>query len=102
MKTLSDGRKPSRGLKLAVAVALLLAVLTAIAMVRAVRRSFDHTCEVCVVFHGRTVCREAVGATREEAWTGARERACTFLTGDRAEQAACVKTPPASTDCRDD
>ena len=99
METLSDRRKLSRGLKLALAATLVLAVLTAIAVVRAVHRSFDHICEVCVAFHGRTVCREAVGATREEARAIALDRACAFLTADRAEQAACVETPPASTDC---
>lgn len=82
-------------------VALLLVILAAVALVRAVRSSFDHTCVVCVTHRGRTVCREAVGASPDEARTSALERACAFLAADREDRAACLETPPQSAGCRE-
>jgi hypothetical protein len=82
-------------------VALLLVIVAAVALVHAVRDSFDHTCVVCVTHHGRTVCREAVGASPDEARTFALERACAFLTANRDDRAACLEAPPESADCRE-
>jgi len=89
------------GLRVGLAVALLLASLSLVAAVRAVLRSFDATCEVCVTHRGRTVCREAVGATADQARASAAERACAFLTTSREERAACLEAPPASVRCRE-
>jgi len=101
METLPGRSSFARGLKFAVAVALVLAGLAGAAFVRAVLRSFDHACEVCASYGGRTVCREAVGATREEARTIALDRACAFLTADGEDREACLEAPPESADCRE-
>jgi len=100
MNSPSD-RHASWGLRAALAITLVLVVLAAVAVVRAVRRSFDHTCVVCVAHHGRTVCREAVGAGPEEARTIALERACAFLAADRADREACIAAPPERVACRE-
>jgi len=100
MKPPSD-RPASWGCRAALTLALLLAVLGVAAAVRTVLRSFDATCEVCVTYRGRTVCREAVGARPELARAIALERACSFLAADRADRAACLEAPPESVDCRE-
>ena len=82
-------------------VTLLLAA-AAFAVVRAVIRSFEQTCEVCVSFDGRTVCREAVGADREEATRIALRRACEFLAIDSAARQACEEREPDSILCADE
>jgi hypothetical protein len=84
----------------ALAILLLLVVLGLVVAVRAVFRSFDFTCEVCVTHGGRTVCREAVGSAPGEARAIALERACAFLATDRADRTACVESSPLSVDCR--
>jgi hypothetical protein len=77
--------------------ALLFAGL--FALFRAVIRSFEVTCEVCVTFDGRTVCREAVGADREEATRIAHRRACEFLAIDSAARRECVEREADSGVC---
>ena len=54
------------------------------------------TCEACVEFQGRTVCRTAAGATREEAVRTAVELACAVLAAGRTESMRCNETPPKS------
>ena len=48
-------------------IAAALTLFTVLLIVVAVRGSLQESCEVCVTFLGHTACREAVGATRDEA-----------------------------------
>jgi len=91
----------ARGLRITAAVLLLLSALGGYGLVRGVLRSFGNTCTVCVRHGGRTVCREAVAPTGEEARAIALRRACAFLTAEGAEREACVHAPPESVDCRE-
>ncbi len=51
-------------------------------------------CEVCVTFNGRSACRVAAGATREETIRTATDNACAFLASGRTDSMACGRTPP--------
>ena len=78
-------------------VALLLLVgLALAALIRAVVSSFEHTSVVCVTYRGRTVCREAVGSTRDDASRIALQRACDFVTADAQAYADCLQAGPDS------
>lgn len=86
-------------LRTAILVFVLLGA-AAFALVRAVISSFQQTCEVCVTYQGRTVCREAVGSEPEEATRIARASACEFLTADPDAMRACVEREPDSAVCQ--
>ena len=58
------------------------------------------SCDVCIEFKGRTLCRSASGATREEAQRTATDVACALLASTRTEGMACSRTPPKSIECR--
>lgn len=55
-----------------------------------------YECEVCVSFRGRSACRTAAGASREEAIRTATDNACSFLASGRTDSMACGRTPPTS------
>jgi hypothetical protein len=57
-------------------------------------------CEVCVEFHGRTVCGRAAGTTQEEAIKSAISVACSDLAAGRTENIACEATRPKTTSCK--
>ena len=57
------------------------------------------TCEVCVTFDGRTVCREAVGRDRDSALRTARRHACDYLAVDPRSVEACLAAPPDTESC---
>lgn len=54
------------------------------------------TCEVCVEFDGRTACRTASGATREDAQRVAQDNACAQLTSGMSNTRICGARPPLS------
>jgi hypothetical protein len=53
-------------------------------------------CEVCIEFNGRTDCRTAQAATREEALRTAITNACAQLAGGVIETSQCENTRPVS------
>ncbi|PYS01800.1 MAG: hypothetical protein DMG16_11175 [Acidobacteria bacterium] len=57
-------------------------------------------CEICVEFHGRTLCRSAAGTTREEAVKSAVSVACSDLAAGRTENIACESTRPKTMTCK--
>ncbi len=57
------------------------------------------SCEVCMEFEGRTQCRTAKGATKEEAIRAATDNACAFLAQGMTESMRCTHTPPARKKC---
>lgn len=69
-------------------------------IVSSVKGSMAQSCEVCMTFRGRTVCREAVGPTPQEATRTATDNACALLgaTG-MTLSIECSNTRPASVTC---
>ncbi|GAB4112338.1 MAG: hypothetical protein Kow001_14100 [Acidobacteriota bacterium] len=55
-----------------------------------------YTVEVCVEFEGRTACRTASGATREDAQRAAQDNACAQLTSGMTNTRICGSKPPVS------
>ncbi len=81
----------SRRLKLVIAGVVLLLLAALVYSTLSLAR-FE--CEVCVTFNGRSACRVAAGATREEAVRTASDNACAFLASGRTDSMACGRTPP--------
>ena len=50
--------------------------------------------EVCLTYKGKSECRVAAGATREEALQTAANTACAFLASGRTDSMACGRTKP--------
>ena len=57
------------------------------------------SCDVCIEFHGRTECRKAGGANKEEAQRTATDVACAVMTSSMAEGIACGNTRPSRIAC---
>ncbi len=85
----------SRTTLAAVAFALLLLGLIVYAMKGLGRQ----TCEVCIEYGGRTECRTAKGADRNEALRAATDNACSFLAQGMDESMRCSHTPPSRVKC---
>jgi hypothetical protein len=52
--------------------------------------------EVCITFQGRTACRTASAATKEEALRAAVQNACALISSGVTDSIACQNTPPDS------
>lgn len=83
----------------AVAVTVLLGVVSVGAIVVMTMRSYSTSCEVCVTYHGRSMCREAFGATRDEAVRTATDNACAFLASGMSASIECQNTRPDRVTC---
>jgi hypothetical protein len=81
--------------KLPVLLGIGFIVAFIIAMLLLTPRKAKFTCEVCMVFNGRTVCRTGGGATREAAQRVASDTACTDLTSGMTPLLQCQSSPPA-------
>jgi hypothetical protein len=57
-------------------------------------------CELCVEFHGRTMCASAAGMNQTEAVKSAVSVACSDLAAGRTENIACEATPPKTMSCK--
>jgi hypothetical protein len=57
------------------------------------------TCEVCIEYRGRSMCRTVGGATEQEARQAAITNACAFLSGGVTDSMACGRQPPTSERC---
>jgi hypothetical protein len=79
--------------------AAVLALATLALIVQSVRRQARVSCEVCIVFHERSQCRTAAGATREEATRTAIDTACALLASGMTDGIRCSNTPPARVTC---
>lgn len=61
-----------------------------------------YACEICLVFEGRQVCREALGADEQEATRTAVDNACAQVaTGMTASVACTTRTPLTRRECRE-
>ena len=54
-----------------------------------------HTGEVCITFGGRTECRRASGATREDVIRTGTDMACAVLASGMTQRISCAATPPS-------
>ncbi|MDH3627278.1 MAG: hypothetical protein OEV00_07880 [Acidobacteriota bacterium] len=57
------------------------------------------SCEACIQFNGRTVCRSAIGPDDASASRTAIDNACGLLAGGMTQSIACTNTPPVSLVC---
>ena len=57
-------------------------------------------CEVCMQFDGRTICRSASAARRDEALRSAADNACALLTSGMTNSIRCQQSEPVRTECR--
>ena len=80
-------------------IGLVFTLFTVLLIALAVRGSLQERCEVCVTFLGRTACREAVGATREEAVRTATDNACAFVASGMTQTVQCTTSPPDRVTC---
>jgi hypothetical protein len=89
-----------------IVIATVLGILAAIATLVLILWSFTSTqtrvtCEVCLTFNGREVCREALGATEEEATRTAVDNACAQVASGMTASVACTtRTPLQRRECR--
>ena len=83
----------------AVALGLLAALATLALIVQAALRSRETLCEVCIAFRGRSECRQAYGATEEEAIRTATDNACGLLASGMTDSIECANTLPLRTTC---
>jgi len=60
-----------------------------------------HECEICLTFHGETVCRTAASGTREASVESAVTSACGTLAAGMTESIRCQNTPPDRVDCKE-
>lgn len=79
-------------------VALILAalVLAAIVYTSLFGGNSRYRVEVCIAFQGRTECRTARAAVREEALRTATDNACSLMANGQSEFERCRNTPPTS------
>ena len=55
---------------------------------------------VCMQYQGRVECREALGATEEEALRTAKDNACSLITAGMTQVVECTtRTQPMSMSC---
>ncbi len=93
------GRRPQSGLTRAgVAGALILGAVFAYVVFQSLLLEAA-TCEVCIEYRGRHMCRRVGGATVEEARQAAIVNACAFLSCGVTDSMACQRTPPVSEHC---
>jgi|SRR5436309_3515432 len=59
----------------------------------------QHHCEVCLAYGGQNVCRQADGASAEEARRTATDMACATLASGMTESLKCQRTEPRSVSC---
>jgi hypothetical protein len=89
----------NRSYRVALVLGLLSVVVTVGLIVMYIRQAMAVTCEVCITFHGRTVCRSASGPVRAEAVRTATDNACAFLAAGMTDSIRCSNTPPTRVTC---
>ena len=81
-------------------VGIVFGVLFLLAIIFQTLGMRQHECEVCVEFDGQTKCLSVKAENEQQAIQTARDNACSFLTGNRAESFRCTQTPPAAIRCQ--
>lgn len=57
------------------------------------------SCEVCIEWEGKEVCRRGAGQTREDALRAAQQSACGGNARGMSESIRCANLPPTRTTC---
>jgi len=83
----------------AVIIGLFFAVTTITIVVLSAMDSYSNSCNVCVTYNGKTQCREAYGASRDEAIQTAVSNACSFLASGMTQSVQCTHTVPSAITC---
>lgn len=61
----------------------------------------SYECEVCIEFHGVTVCRIVQAATQEEARSSGMNNACALVASGVTDTLACERQVPLKLECRE-
>jgi hypothetical protein len=61
--------------------------------------SVQAECELCVEYHGQTVCRRGSGADQDEAIQAAKKAACAMMATGMAESINCQNAPATNLQC---
>lgn len=77
-------------------IILLFGVAFLAIMYTSTRNLSSYRVEVCMEYQGRSSCRIAAGATREQAERTARDNACALIASGMTDSIACSNTPPRS------
>ena len=64
-------------------------------MYTSTRNLSQYRVEVCMEFNGRSQCRSASAATKEQAQRTATENACAIIASGMTDTIQCGNTPPA-------
>jgi hypothetical protein len=83
-----------------IGIAIAAVVALGLALYFATVQASGVTCELCMEFEGRTVCRSASAEDRETALYGARMAACAVLSQGVTSGMQCDRTPPKSVVCK--
>jgi hypothetical protein len=80
---------------------VLLAAVFVAALVQATLSEAQVECEVCMDFHGASVCRTGSAADRDASVRNAVMTACAVLSDGVTQGIACDRTPPRSVRCEE-
>ena len=81
--------------KMGLWIVLAFAVVFAAIMYTSTRNLSRFRVEVCMEFGGRSACRTASAATREQAQRTATDNACAQIAAGMTQSIQCTNTPPA-------
>ena len=91
------GKRP---IILATVLGIAFALATLGVLILSMTRQTGFNCQVCMQYMGRTECREALGATEEEAMRTAKDNACALLAAGMTQVVQCTtRTEPLSVSC---
>jgi hypothetical protein len=76
-------------------IVLAFAVAFAAIMYTSTRNLSSYRVEVCIEFDGRSACRTASAATREQAQRTATDNACAQLASGMSQSIQCTNTRPS-------
>lgn len=82
--------------QLGILIAVLAIALLGILAYTSMQQTGQNRVEVCIAYNGKTECRVASGATKEEAQRTATETACAVLASGMTDSMACGRTTPVS------
>ena len=80
-------------------IVTILGLLVLVMVVASSMRQGSVSCEVCITFKGRSLCRTASATGEDEARRTAADNACALISSGMADGIACSNTPPDSVTC---
>jgi hypothetical protein len=79
-----------------VLLGVLFAVAVLVLVIYSTMGNAAFRCTVCMDYQGRSACRTAAAATREQALRAATENACAQIASGVTDSIGCDGTPPTS------